>query len=310
LRPIFPVWLAQENRSPPYLRKTCDICRGFLTWAKAHWSRYDSLDPDFIASLRPPRGQDQVRERLIYDIEEVRRLVLQRPRNLTEEREMAATAFLFLSGMRIGAFCTLPIAAVDLNTRSGRIKQWPSLGVHTKNGKAANTYLLPIADLRQVVRLWDTKIREHLPPSAPWYALIDNCGREFALHQRPGNHRPSGYNKRLRQLCERTGINYRSAHKLRHGFAVWALKRVHTMDEYKAVSENMMHSTMQITDSTYARLVDGDVASVISKLDPNRAQDDLVQELARLLLAALNPDEENPAQNLQRTLSALITEEI
>lgn len=81
------------------------------------------------------------------------------------------------------------------------------------------------------------------------------------------------------------------------------------MDEYKAVSENMMHSSMQITDSTYARLVDGDVASVISKL-ADRGQEDPVQELARLLLAAVDAGTQNAAQNLQRSLVALITREI
>jgi hypothetical protein len=42
--------------------------------------------------------------------------------------------------MRAGAFSTLPISAVDLSSRT--IKQWPALGVKTKNGKSATTYLL------------------------------------------------------------------------------------------------------------------------------------------------------------------------
>jgi site-specific recombinase XerC len=74
-------------------------------------------------------------------------------RNFALQRDQAAAAMLFLSGMRSTAFTTLPIAAVDLADRS--IKQWPELGVKTKNGKRATTFLLPIPELLACVSRWD-----------------------------------------------------------------------------------------------------------------------------------------------------------
>jgi site-specific recombinase XerD len=48
-------------------------------------------------------------------------------------RDQAACALLFVSGMRVGALATLPLAALDLGART--VKQWPALGVLTKNRK-------------------------------------------------------------------------------------------------------------------------------------------------------------------------------
>jgi hypothetical protein len=57
---------------------------------------------------------------------------------------------LFLSGARASAFTTLPLSAVDLPART--LRQWPELGVATKNGKRATTYLLPFQNYYRWLR--------------------------------------------------------------------------------------------------------------------------------------------------------------
>ena len=66
--------------------------------------------------------------------------------------------------MWAGAFSTLPIAAVDLPNQT--IKQLTSLGVETKNGKSATTYLLDIPELLAIVEQWDSFIRTQLALTA------------------------------------------------------------------------------------------------------------------------------------------------
>jgi len=66
-----------------------------------------------------------------------------------EMRIRAAAVFMFLSGICVGASVSLLLAAVDLETRN--VKQWPSLGVRTKLGKHATTYLLDVPELTLVV---------------------------------------------------------------------------------------------------------------------------------------------------------------
>ena len=85
------------------------------------------------------RAAQAIVEHAFVTLDEVRK-ILALPIELNDlpiVRDQAAVAMLFLSGMRATAFCTLPIAAVDLPNRL--IKQWPSLGVATKNYKSDST---------------------------------------------------------------------------------------------------------------------------------------------------------------------------
>ena len=68
-----------------------------------------------------------------------------------------ALVFWFLSGIRIGAFVSLPLAAIDIDNL--KIKQWPKLGVRTKFKKHATTFLLNIPELPGVVLGWDQEVR-------------------------------------------------------------------------------------------------------------------------------------------------------
>ena len=67
---------------------------------------------------------------------------------------------------------TLSLQCVDLAGR--KVKQWPDLGVITKNRKAGTTYLLDIPDLLAAVKKWDDLLRSQLPDGA---ALV--CHGQF-----------------------------------------------------------------------------------------------------------------------------------
>jgi integrase len=76
----------------------------------------------------------------------------------------------------------------------------------------------------------------------------------------------SNYRDELKRLCKKAGVEYLSPHKLRHGFSVYALKRAKTPAQMKAVSQNLMHANIGITDEIYARLRDDDVRDLIGGL--------------------------------------------
>ncbi|RME59147.1 site-specific integrase [Candidatus Parcubacteria bacterium] len=195
-------------------------------------------------------------------------------------REQAAAAMLFASGMRSSAFGSLPIEAVDLEKME--IRQWPSLGVRTKNGKHATTYLLDIPELIDVIREWDSLIREQLPPEAMWYAPFrtDHFGNKTKLSSASaGKNRNQAIAKGLRKLYRAANLPYKSPHKFRHGHAVHALLGARTMAAYKAVSQNLMHGSIKVTDEVYAWLNEDDVRTQISSLAVGQSQ-------------SLNPDDE------------------
>jgi integrase len=195
-------------------------------------------------------------------------------------RDKAAAARLYLTGERISALATSPILALDLPDRS--VRQWPELGVHTKFGKKATTFLLPIPQLMEVVSEWDDIVRARLPHNYPWYAPIDrHWGEQEFSKEPPGKNRHQALEKRLHILFSLAGLTYKSAHKFRHGHAVFGLMHAQTMADYKAISINLMHDSLTVTDGIYARIMESDVKNRIQGLanNPMLCPDNELQEL-------------------------------
>lgn len=233
---------------------------------------------------------ETVQERELYTLEDV--LALTRPAagdSLKLKRDKATVALMFLSGIRVGALVTLPIQAVDLPGLA--IKQWPELGVATKGQKAATTYMLDIPALLDGVRIWDQVVRPALPGTRPWYApLTYHSGMAAVVLDKravASERRRGTVAQGLRELCAAAGLAYLSPHKLRHGHAVHALKRARTIAELKAVSQNLMHADLAVTDGVYGVLADDDVRQTIAALGQAPTlegdQDSLIAMLETLL---------------------------
>jgi len=221
----------------------------------------------WVDALRPPRNVQPATDHVFVTLDEAKQLsALEIPEdNLVLRRDQAGAAMLFVSGMRAGALGSLPIEAVDLANRT--VKQWPALGVATKNDKSATTFLLDIPELLVVIEKWDSYIRERLPLQAAWYTPIVSRWGEQQLSADPaGSNRTAAIGKRMRKLFAAAGMAYKSPHKFRHGHAVYALQRAKTMADYKAVSMNLMHSDIRVTDGIYAPLASDEVKQRVSQL--------------------------------------------
>lgn len=265
LRPTYPQYLLDLNLSISFAGKCLAVARAFFSWAIANQPTRYAVKPIFVESLILRKREPTVKEREFFSVEEVFAVIDLPAVTLIERRDRAGIAFLFLSGMRDSAFCSLPIQAVDFEAYPPRVKQWPALGVRTKFGKAANTILLPEpARLVEIARDWDSTIRPVLPSSAPWFALIDPDGINFAANQTPGKNRT--FAKRLRMLCERAEVAPKSPHKLRNGHIVFALKQCRDIADLKAVSQNVMHDSIKTTEAVYGKLNEEDIATRLSNL--------------------------------------------
>lgn len=275
IRPAFPAHVAaisgrQGETSLAVIsqKKIISAARRFFLWAKSMGYRgYGQIPAAWIDTLRPPRFTSPSRDHVYVTLEEAQKLATYPvdPQDLASRRDQAAAAMLFLSGARSSAFVTLPIQAVNIRARC--LNQWPELGVRTKNHKKATTFLLPIADLLAVIEEWDQLVRSRLPPAAPWYASIENhWGEQGLMETTPGENRNQMLVKRLRKLYTAAGLPYKSAHKFRHGHAVYGLQHARTMADYKAVSMNLMHHDIEITDSLYAPILSDEVKERIASL--------------------------------------------
>jgi len=259
---------ATRSLAPASVGKIAQIARRFFTWCKArHPAAFKRLSRDWINSIRLERGAEKPKPRRYFTLDEMRQIAaLNVPESdLALQRDQAAACLLFLSGMRVGALVSLPISCVKLDERT--ICQFPSEGVHTKNGKHATTYLLNLPDLLAVVACWHDYVRAQLPPTAMWYAHISGGWDGAALQDlAPAHSRSGNFNKRLRQLLLKAGVEPRSAHKFRHGHAVYGLQHAKSLADYKAVSQNLMHENIQVTDGIYADLVGNEVKQRVTGL--------------------------------------------
>lgn len=184
-------------------------------------------------------------------------------------RDIAGVCFTFLSGIRIGAFVSLPCKAINLARR--RVEKSPQIGVNTKNSKAAITFLLPIDDLMKPVRAWDEIVRPISGETGYCYASMLFNGKTleytFAKKQEVlGSEfdRETMFRTGLRDIRESVGIAYKDPHKIRHGFGAYGIKHAKDIKEMKAISQNMMHANMGITDGLYGKLAEDDLDDIIS----------------------------------------------
>jgi integrase len=272
IRPSFPVYLLSARRdgkegqlSPEYVRKVVGSARRFFKWLAVHRRGYKSGSAAWLETLRVPKMTVEPGEHEAVTLGEVRAIAVAPVRKARERRIRAAAVFLFLSGVRVGAFVTLPLMAVDLDRRT--VKQWPKLDVRTKFGKHATTHLLDIPDLLAVVREWDEEVRAVLPERGLWFAHLSQDGdRIDPVVREAGVYRRTRARKDLKDWLDRVGLPYHSPHKFRHGHAVYALKHCKDVADLKAVSQNLMHAHLSITDGIYGILSDDDVGDRIASL--------------------------------------------
>jgi site-specific recombinase XerD len=265
--------------------KTMQITRQFFMFARSEWPRrYRHLSENWIELLQPTRasrGSAQLVEHEFYSLADVRRLLSVSAATLKEERVQAAAAMLFLSGMRPDTLASMPVECVNIADRE--IMQVPLMGVRTKNDKAARTYLLDIPDLLEVVAAWDARAR--FAGNKLWFAGIGRDGDHFKPLTHAVQGRASVISKDLARLCAQAEVEYHSPHKFRHGHIVYARSMVRTMDELKAVSQNVMHASVVTTDQIYGALMNNSVRDIIlglgSQQDPSR--DDIKKMLEQIL---------------------------
>ncbi len=267
--------------SVSYQLKILESVRAFYTWARIYkreiWAK---VSESWVENLRVRRSvvnsSKEHKEHEFWKLEDVFKVARYEPKTLKEERMKAAICFLFLSGMRVTAFCSLPVDCVDIE--GNKIEQKPSKGVITKNRKSATTALLPIPELLEVVKVWDKKIRNK--NSVYWFSpfevVCSNNGFEPAVISdnllKSSEGRRSIFDSNLRELCHAANVPVLSAHKLRHGHIVYGMRNAKTPEELKVLSQNVMHANIGITDGIYGMLPDENIRRVISTFTQKEQQ--------------------------------------
>lgn len=237
--------------SSEYQRKCLSTARCFMDWLRdAH--NYKSITNRWLRTFRR-KNMAEPDEPISFTLDEVVRIANTPVNTLAEERIQAGCIFLFLSGMRIKAFLTTPIKAINITKLT--VRQWPSLGVHTKMQKKAVTQILDIPEVPQllkIVRAWDKKVRDALSPDMMWYAPLSPKTGELDPDATVGKYRDTGFRKDLVAFLQKAGLERKSTHKFRHGHIGFLRGRAESYRELEAIANNTMQT--MATMLRYGRL--------------------------------------------------------
>ena len=279
----FPRFLiSQRNKdnepySAEYMKGICAYTRRFFDWARDHKREYHQITGEWIKMIKPEKTIEDIHEIVAYTLDDILRICDIKTDNMRLRRVIAAIAFLMLSGMRIAAFFTLPIKGVNLESHT--VRQLPTDGVCTKYNRAAITTLLIQSKLMRIIREWDDLVRSQCPLDSSWYARLDRNGNfdpriivPMTIDNKDELKKQARYPYRdfcadLKTVCEMAGITYKSPHKARYGHIHLGYSRAKTAEQRKAVSVNVLHRNLAVTDEIYMRMTSDEANQILVSFD-------------------------------------------
>ena len=233
--------LIEKTLSSEYRRKALGTSRAFFAWLQDEKGYRRAISYKWIKTFHTNYKWTQAGsdcDQVMFTLDEARTIANTSVRTLNEERTRAACMFLFLTGMRIGAFVTLPINAVNISQLL--VIQDPQLGVHTKLGKSGKTKLAKISDLLNIVEAWDQKVRTIFPPDALWFAPISPMTGLLDPSVPTGENRASGFRKDLLVFLQKATLEYKSPHKFRHGYIRMMRDHATDISDLEALAGNTL----------------------------------------------------------------------
>lgn len=280
--PTFPEFMRlarldgkDEPLSPTHIKKILAAARRFLIFLYENDKEYRSLTLAWISKIKVKRLSEVPQTKEYVTFGEILKIARAPAESVLERRIRAAAVFMYLSGIRIGAFVTLPIKAIDLENRF--VYQYPILGVHTKNNKSAKTVLYPIPELLDVVKAWDQEVKKVLQDNGFWFApLSPKTGEIDPTNLNLNDNRVHLARKNLSNWLKKNGLTYHSPHKFRHGHVHYGQAHSRTQEDYKAVSQNVMHSTTGVTDQFYSNMDDHEKRNRIDSMFGSKEIDQTV----------------------------------
>ena len=293
-RPTLPEYLkinrldGKEDRlSDGYIKRILATARRFFMWLSDEVPGYRSIKKSWINKLKTKRMSSIPRYSEAVSFDEILAIAHAPAVNTAERRIKASAVILFLSGMRIGAFVSMPLCAVDIDNYT--VYQHPNLGVRTKNRKHETTFLIEIPELIKVIKDWDIEVRKVLGNDGFWFApLSPKTGEIDPTNKDCPLSRSSLFVRQLKNYCDKYGLKYHSSHKFRHGHIHYLSERAQSIKEYKSIAQNTMHSSMKITDEYYTVMDEDnrkDSINKLSRLDDKQKENvniyELIQEVIK-----------------------------
>jgi len=211
-----------------------------------------------VSVFEPTEEDKRLSRRLTYveypTLDEFKKIIDFEETSITDKRDKAILAFLYISCARVSAVATATINLVDLNKMI--FKQDPLEGVKTKRQKYILTKLMPFDEKYfDILKNWITYLKQEqsfeetdpLFPKIKSYNNIEKVKKDFMDGE-------GEYNKMLEKRCVNAGCQKYNPHAFRHFGIHEALNQVRTGAQLKALSQNVGHEDISTILEQYAKM--------------------------------------------------------
>lgn len=278
-----------------YIRHIITDTHSFLEYladtGKANISR------GYINTFRVPTSMYGLETQVdLPDDDVIDRIANIKTETLTEERTKATCIMLFMSGMRVGAFVTLPIKCV--NIKKQKINQDPLCGVEVKCNKTALTNMLRNSKLLEIIAAWDNKVRSFYGPDGLWYPNLRNPYEFAAPGYTAGEYRQTGICQDIKKLLEKNGITYYSPHPFRHAFVRYCKDRCTTLAEAESIANQTMqtvptmlqygHMSQSQSDKLFIDLVSRDPNTMSTNISVVKVPEIIKDQMEQIVVGINN----------------------
>jgi integrase/recombinase XerD len=271
------------------VRATLAALRAFFIWLAGQpgfRSRFRYSDADYFNPLeRDVQIALSPRARPIPPIEQIRHALNFMPAtNVLARRDRALIAFILLTGCRDRAAVSVKLKHIDLTQRV--VYQDPR-EVETKRGKTMTTFFFPVGDvIERIVTDWISELREeHL-----WGVDDPLFPSTEIIRSESGGFQPSGL-KRVpwsnadaarrifKKAFETAGLPYFHPHSFRKTLARLGQEICRTPEELKAWSQNLGHTHMLTTLTSYGHIDEHRQGEIIREILSAKPDMDALHDL-------------------------------
>jgi len=286
-----------EPLSKATLLATLNTLRAFFTWLSQQRglkSKFTYVDAEYFAlSLKDTAIAKAVRERAVPSIEQIRHVVLTMPSaSDIERRDRALVALALMTGARDDALASLRLKHVDLV--AGFVEQDARV-VRTKFSKTFRTHFVPVGDdILEIFEDWTTHLRGFLlwgpdDPLFPRTRIVNGDDWRYRADglEREGWRTSAPIRAVFREAFEAGGLPYFNPHSFRHALARHGQTICVTLEDHKAFSQNLGHSSIKTTETHYGALSVDRQGHLIRRLGKRGAADPTTLTLARELMERL-----------------------
>jgi integrase len=209
-----------------------------------------------------------------------------------EKRDRALVALALMTGARDDALASLRLRHVDVD--AGLIQQ-DAREVRTKFSKTFPTHFVSVGDnIREIFEHWVRHLQEVLlwgpdDPLFPRTRVVTGADRRFEANglERVGWRTSAPIRAIFRKAFEAAGVPYFNPHSFRHALTRHGQTICVTLEDHKAFSQNLGHSSIKTTEMHYGEIPPERQGQLIRGLGKKGTADPMALSLARELMERL-----------------------